>query len=137
VLEGLQRNGWGNIPVIAVETAGAESFHEAVTAGHPVELARIGSIAASLGAKRVCEKAVQWSKKHPIKSVVVSDQSALSACERFLADHRLLVEPACGASLALTYEKSPELDGFGTILIVVCGGVTATLDQIRAWARQD
>ena len=137
VMEGLHRNGWNNVPVIAVETAGAESFHEAVTAGHTVELARISSIATSLGAKRVCEKAVGWSKEHPIRSVVVSDQSALSACERFLADHRLLVEPACGASLALAYEKSPRLEEFGTILIVVCGGVTATLDQIRAWVRHD
>ncbi|OGR18243.1 MAG: serine dehydratase [Desulfobacterales bacterium GWB2_56_26] len=136
VVEGLHRNGWNNVPAIAVETAGAESFHEAVTAGHPVELARISSIATSLGAKRVCEKAVWWSKEHPIRSVVVSDQSALSASERFLADHRLLVEPACGASLALAYEKSPELEGLDTILIVVCGGATATLDQIRAWARQ-
>lgn len=137
VMEGLHRNGWHDIPVIAVETAGAESFHQAVTVGHPVELAGISSIATSLGAKRVCEKAVQWSKEQPIRSVVVSDHSALSACERFLADHRILVEPACGASLALAYEKSPELEGFGTILVVVCGGVTATLDQIRSWARRE
>lgn len=135
IVEGLRRNGWHGVPVIAVETAGAESFHEAVTVGYPVELGRISSIATSLGAKRVCEKAVQWSKEHPIRSVVVSDYSALSACERFLADHRLLVEPACGASLALTYDKSPALAEFGTVLIVVCGGATTTLDQIRQWAR--
>jgi L-serine/L-threonine ammonia-lyase len=135
VMEGLHRNGWSDIPVFAVETAGAASFHEATIAGHTVELERITSIATSLGAKRVCEKAVQWSKAHPIRSVVVSDRSALSACERFLVDHRILVEPACGASLALAYERAPELEGFETVLVIVCGGATCTIDQIREWAR--
>lgn len=133
VVEGLHRNGWSDIPVIAVETTGAASFHAAVRAGHTVELERITSIATSLGAKRVCEQAFQWSKNHPIHSVVVSDQSALSACERFLDDHRLLVEPACGASLAVAYENAPELESFSNILVVVCGGATSTIDQIREW----
>ena len=133
VIEGLHRNGWSDIPVIAVETEGADSFHQAVKAGYPVELAGIGSIATSLGAKRVCEKVVHWSKVHRISSVVVKDRSALLACERFLTDHRILVEPACGASLALAYESAVELVGFRSVLIVACGGATATLDQLRQW----
>lgn len=136
VVEGLHRNGWSDIPVFAVETAGAASFHEASKAGHPVELEQITSIATSLGAKRVCEKAIQWSRDHPIHSVVVSDQSALSACEHFLTDHRILVEPACGASLAVAYENAPELERFDTVLVVVCGGATSTIDQIREWAKK-
>jgi L-serine/L-threonine ammonia-lyase len=135
VIEGLHRNGWRDIPVVAVETAGAASFREAVKAGRTVELERINSVATSLGAKRVCEKALQWSKEHPVRSVVLSDRSALAACERFLADHRILVEPACGASLAAVYESAPELDGCDTLLVVVCGGATSTIDQIRAWAK--
>ena len=65
VIEGLHRNGWSDIPVFAVETEGAASFHEAVKRGCAVELERIFSIATSLGAKRVCEQAVRWSKQHP------------------------------------------------------------------------
>jgi L-serine/L-threonine ammonia-lyase len=99
-----------------------------------VELERIASIATSLGAKRVCERALQCSREHPVRSVVVSDCDALAACERFLADHRMLVEPACGASLAVAYGQAPELEGFRSVLIEVCGGATATIDQIRAWA---
>ncbi len=135
VIEGLHRNGWGDVPVFAVETTGAASFHAAVGAGHPVELEQITSIATSLGAKRVCDKAFQWSRQHPIHSVVVSDQDALVACERFLDDHRILVEPACGASLAVAYENAPELENFSNILVVVCGGATSTIDQIREWRR--
>lgn len=131
IAEGIHRSGWHDIPIFAVETAGAASFHEAVRAGHPVELERITSIATSLGAKRVCERAMQWTKMHPIHSVVVSDQAALTACERFLTDHHILVEPACGASLAMIYGNSPGLERFGKVFVVVCGGTTATLHQIR------
>jgi len=134
VAEGLHRNGWGHVPIIAVETQGAESLHQSVAAGQRVELAHITSIATSLGAKRVCERAFQWTRDHVIHSVVVSDRRALSACERFLADHRLLVEPACGASLALAYDPSPVLEPFGCVLVVVCGGATATIEQIQRWA---
>lgn len=53
-----------------------------------------------------------------------------------LDDHRVLVEPACGASLALACEKAAELEPFSTVLVVVCGGATCTVDQIRAWTRK-
>jgi len=136
VVEGLHRHRWFDVPVFGVETEGAASFRAAVKAGQTVELERITSIATSLGAKRVCERALQCSKQHPIHSIVVSDKSALAACERFLADHRMLVEPACGASLATVYENAPELESHSTVMIVVCGGATTTLDQIREWAKQ-
>ena len=135
VAQGLQRNGWGHIPIIAVETHGAASFHVAATAGHAVQLDQINSIATSLGAKRVCEQAVQWSKQHAIHSVLVSDKSAVGACQRFLADHRVLVEPACGASLAIAYENSSALEPFKSVLVIVCGGATATVDQLQQWAK--
>ena len=133
VVMGLQRNGMEDVPVIAVETEGAGSFNAAIAAGHTVELDRISSVASSLGAKRVSEQAMHCARTHPMHSILVSDRSALMACERFLADHRVLVEPACGASLAVVYEQHPVLSGYKNIMIVVCGGATASIDQIRAW----
>lgn len=135
VLEGMHRNGWNTIPVLAVETEGTASFNAAVKAGHVVELEQIRGVATSLGAKRICDRAWQWSQAHPIQSIVVSDSSALDACERFLADHRILVEPACGASLSLAGENHPALEKYQRVLVIVCGGATATIDQIRNWAK--
>lgn len=134
VAEGLQRNGWGEVPILAVETEGAASFRAALEAGQPVTLDAIRSVATSLGAKRVCDRALEWARRRPVRSVTVSDAGALAACEHFLADHRLLVEPACGASLAPVYEGAAELAPYGNLLVVVCGGATASLDQIRQWA---
>lgn len=133
VIEGLQRNGWNDVPVIAVETTGAASFRAAAEAGEPVDIERISSIATSLGAKRVCDQAFKLSTEHRVESVLVTDQDALNACERFLLDHRVLVEPACGAALSLAY-NSHSLSGYSNALMVVCGGATATLEQIQLWS---
>lgn len=135
VVEGLRRNGLPNVPVVAAETTGADSFAQSIKAGHRVELNNITSIATSLGARMICEQALRWSEIHPTESAVVSDKAAVSACERFLDDHRVLVEPACGAALAILYDQSAILEAFSTILVVVCGGVTATLEQIRSWSK--
>jgi len=133
--EGLKRNGWHDVPVLAVETEGAASLHAAVQAGHSVELERIASVATSLGAKRVADQALVCVREHPVHSVLVSDRAALQACERFLNDHRVLVEPACGAALAVAYEAKA-LSGYQNVLVVVCGGATATLGQIQDWLKQ-
>lgn len=135
VAEGMHRHGWDGVPILAVETAGAASFHAATRAGRPVPLERIDSVATSLGARQVCEQAVQWWRERPVRSLRVSDASALRACEQFLADHRVLVEPACGAALAAVYDAdhADALAEFQRVLVIVCGGATATLAQIQAW----
>lgn len=134
VAEGLDRNGAYDVPIIAVETEGAPAFHEAIRCGRPAQLDELKTFASSLAVKRVCKRAVDWWRDRPIRSVLVSDKSALAACERFLDDHRLLVEPACGASLAIAYDHRQAIEEFENVLVIVCGGVTATIDQIRQWS---
>lgn len=134
VVAGLQRNGWQDVPVLAVETEGAASFHAAQAAGQSVELAEIRSIASSLGAKRVCEQALRCAREHPIHSLLVSDLAAVTACERFLDDHRVLVEPACGASLAVIYDQHPQIAAYQNLLVIVCGGATSSLEYLQKMA---
>lgn len=136
VAEGMRRAGWDAVPIVAVETDGAASLNAAMAAGDLVTLDAITSVATSLGAKRVCERAFAWTRERRVRSVLVSDAAAIAACERFLADHRLLVEPACGASLALPYLRHDALDAFASVLVIACGGATATIDQLRRWAER-
>jgi L-serine/L-threonine ammonia-lyase len=136
VIEGLHRNLWQDIPLIAVETEGAASFAASVSAGRLIELPAITSIATSLGARRVCQRALEWSKQYPIRNVVVSDKAAVSACEKFLADQRVVVEPACGAALAIAYERSAAIQTFKSILIIVCGGSVTSADRLRQWSNK-
>ncbi len=133
VSEGLDRNSLQHIPIIAAETEGAASLAAAVTSGKPVELPAITSIATSLGARKVAERAFEITQNRPVDSIVVSDRAAVDACLRFLDDHRVLVEPACGAALAVAYTHADRLAHFERVLIIVCGGATATLAQLQAW----
>lgn len=41
VVQGLHEVGWGDVPIIAMETKGAHSFHEATSAGKLVSLAQV------------------------------------------------------------------------------------------------
>ncbi|WP_175945540.1 pyridoxal-phosphate dependent enzyme [Burkholderia pyrrocinia] len=131
VLEGLARNGWHDVPVVAAETEGADCYARSVAQGRPVELPAIASIATSLGAKRPCDAAVEWATRHEIHPVVVSDAEAVAASLRFLDEHRIVVEPACGAALAALEQPVPVLASASDIAVIVCGGVTATVEHLQ------
>lgn len=135
VVEGLRRNAMADVPVIAVETEGAASLNASLHAGRRQTLDSITSIATSLGAKQVCEQAFTLARSHPVTSLVVSDADAVRACVRFMDDHRLVVEPACGAALSPAYQRVQALADVGDdLLVIVCGGATATAAQLLAWA---
>ena len=132
-IEGLRRNGWSDVPVVAVETVGADSFAQSLAAGERIELPGISSIATSLGARKVAEQAFALAQEHAVRSVVVADAQAVQACLRFMDDHRVVVEPACGASLAVAYDAAGSLAQYKNVLVIVCGGVTATVGQLQTW----
>ncbi len=124
VLEGMHQVGWQNVPVWAVETEGAASYHQALAAGQPVRLEQITSIARTLGARQVCDQAFAWSQRHQIESVLVSDDDALAACKQFASEQRMLVEPACGAALSLVYHHQRVLpEQIKRVFVIVCGGI--------------
>jgi L-serine/L-threonine ammonia-lyase len=70
---------------------------------------------------------------HEIRSVRVTDGQAASACIDFAEHHRFLVEPACGASLAVIYNHHEILRQAKTVVVIVCGGIGVDLDKLREW----
>ncbi|MFB9886006.1 pyridoxal-phosphate dependent enzyme [Balneatrix alpica] len=135
VVQGLQAQGW-QVPIYAMETAGAASLALAAEQGPEASLAAINSIATSLGAKQVAAQAYRYLQDYPIHPRQVTDAQALAACQRFLDDQRVLVEPACGASLAALYQGLPELEDKRSVLVVVCGGAGVSLAQLAQWQQQ-
>jgi L-serine/L-threonine ammonia-lyase len=133
VLQGMHAVGWRDVPVVAVETHGAASLRAAIDAGHPVDIGRIDSIATTLGARRVCDRVVAWTREHPVTSWLVSDREAVDACLRFADDHRIVVEPACGAALAVAYGRAEPIASASSLLVVVCGGAGATPADLVRW----
>ncbi len=146
IMEGLRNSP--KTKVIAVETHGADSLAQSIEAGYLVTLPGITSIATSLGATRVAPQALKYAlDREKVKSVLVTDEQACRACVSFADGERMLVEPACGASLAVCYEEEL-LKGLGMehglgpgwrfgreskVVVVVCGGVGVSVDSISEW----
>jgi L-serine/L-threonine ammonia-lyase len=130
--EGLRRNGLDTVPIYAAETVGMASFHASLIAGRLVELPVLTGVATSLGARQVCQRAFEVAKARPVISVLVSDREAVEGCKAFLDDHRTLVEPACGASLALLYGRKIPVSDLQNVLVIVCGGATATVASLNS-----
>ncbi|KAI1376497.1 pyridoxal-phosphate dependent enzyme [Hypoxylon crocopeplum] len=144
IMAGVEQNFGGKKPtVVAVETVGADSLNASVRAGKHVTLPGITSIATSLGAPRVSERTFAWSREAPyLKSVVVTDAEAVMGSVRFADDARMLVEVACGATIATVYNgdlrKAMGCDGISdeewsrkNVVVIVCGGSNVTLQILR------
>ncbi|XP_023576362.1 serine dehydratase-like isoform X1 [Octodon degus] len=144
VAAGLVEVGWQSVPIVAMETRGAHSFHAALEAGRLVTLPDITSVAKSLGAKTVTAQALECARQCRILSQVVEDAEAVNAVQRFLDDERMLVEPACGAALAAIYsgrlgqlQAEGHLDpSLASIVVIVCGGNNIDSQQLRALQAQ-
>ncbi|XP_008291605.1 serine dehydratase-like [Stegastes partitus] len=142
LVQGLKDVGWTDVPIVAMETVGADSFNAAVKAGRLVTLDDITSEAKCLGAKTVCKQAFEYSQSSELTiiSEVVTDQQALQAIQTFLDEERVLVEMACGAVLAAVYsgligrlqDEGRLPTPLGPLLVIVCGGSSINLEQLSS-----
>jgi len=137
VLQGMQTAGWSDVPLVAAETVGADSLNAAIAAGELVTLDAITSIATSLGARRVSEQAFAWTKRHEVVGATVTDAQAVQACLDVAKEHRLIVEPACGAAVAVARQRTvPVLQKARNVLVILCGGACATYEDLQTWAEE-
>lgn len=129
-----------NTTVITSETIGCDSFYQSYLKGDYVTLDSIKSIANTLGARKVqgntLEHANMLNKK--LIAQTVTDKEAVNAVKEFLNDHRVLVEPACAASLALVYEKNKHsiFDKYDNIIVEVCGGSGTNIQGLIDFCKQ-
>jgi L-serine/L-threonine ammonia-lyase len=132
IVQGVQKRAWQS-KIVAVETIGADSLHQSILSNSRITLPAITSIATSLGATQISQQtfAHATSPDTPIISLTVTDSEAIQACKSFLDTHRMLVEPACGASLAMLHpDKISFFPAESTILVIVCGGGTMTVERL-------
>ncbi|KAJ9459794.1 L-serine dehydratase [Diplonema papillatum] len=139
IFEGLQRHSWTDVAVIPVGAQGADAFAQSFNAGKLVTLPGISSVCTSMGALCVTPAALQRAQAHGLVTpVVVSDRDAVDAVVKFANDHRMLVEPACGAALSVIYSDvhRAALQKYKKVVVIVCGGNACTLDLINGWREQ-
>lgn len=136
IVQGLEAYGWEDVVMITAETEGAASLATAFKENKRVRLPTINTIATTLGAKQICQQAFDLMQKHPTHPQTITDKEAVNACIQFANDHRFLVEPACGAALAVVYEKREVLKQFNNVVVILCGGNGVNLDLLTKWKGQ-
>jgi L-serine/L-threonine ammonia-lyase len=139
IMQGLTAAGHINTKVLAVETEGADSLAFSLGQGCLSTLPSITSIATTLGARRVAAQAYEYAQRNSVTSVVLSDAAAMEGCVRFAEDERIMVEAACGVSMALCYQDRlkkhlPRLTEESKVVIVVCGGANVSVQMLSDWA---
>jgi L-serine/L-threonine ammonia-lyase len=133
VIEGLERHGWTDTKIIAAETSGAASLTAAYRQGAPVTLERVDTVARNLSAPCVAAGAFEAARRWGVEARVVTDAEAVRASRQFLDDHRMLVEPACGAALSVVYGSEAQLAGASAVVVIVCGGAAITYAELDGY----
>jgi L-serine/L-threonine ammonia-lyase len=131
IMQGLEKVGWNNTKVICAETEGAASLAKSLAAGHQITLSSIDSIAGSLGAKRIADKAWEMAQSENVIPYLCSDDAAMLACRDFLGEYRIVTEAACGAALSVL--KSPLIADAKTVVFIVCGGAAMSAETLLNW----
>lgn len=151
IMEGLKNYGHmiqdcaQEVKVLVVETQGADSLSLSLQKGELSRLPAITSIATSLGSTRVAMQAYQWAQRPEVTSLVLKDAEAAMACVRFADEERILVESACGVSLAPMYngklreELYPGISDadfkMKNVVVVICGGSNVTLNMLEGYKK--
>ena len=140
---GIDRHGWSEkTTLIAMGTTGAAGLDTSLKAGEIVTLPGIFSIATSLGCVRIGQRTWEMAtQRNNVRSVVLEDADAAMGSWRFADDERMLVEPACGVSLAPCYKEGmlkrllgEKFSKESRVVVVVCGGAgitSATIEEYR------
>lgn len=135
VVQGLDRNGWGDVPVVGVEVEGAPKFRKALEAGRPVDLERIDTLANTLAGKFVSQRTVDLAKTHHVLSYLTSDARAANGVLEFVEDFRVLVELACGAPMSVAYDLPDIIAPYQNVVIIACGGAGVNLPLLLEYKR--
>ncbi|KAA8627335.1 IlvA Threonine dehydratase [Pyrenophora tritici-repentis] len=128
--------------ILAMETAGAESFNAALQAKELITLPKITSQATSLGCARVTDATFKYGQRGNVRSIVLPDAEAAMGCWRLADDERIMVELACGINVALCYDGRLEkalgrpVRPEDKVVIVLCGGSNVTSKMLYDWRNE-
>lgn len=141
VVTGLRRHkALENVPVLVIETNQTPTLAETVKADKLIVLSKIDTLSTSLAAPFVAASTFDNYKSHPSTIALVDDLDAVRATVDHYDTFGEIIEPACGATVAISTHYRSLLDSFGAlapedvVIFIVCGGATVspeTLQQYR------
>ena len=113
-----------DIRIIAVETEGTPTLHEALLAGHPVDVKVSGIAADALGASRIGVPNFELAQKRVRESVLVSDDAVRKAQRALWEELRVIAEPAGATGLAALMTGAYRRAASERVATLICGANT-------------
>ena len=114
--------------LVAVESEGCPTLHEALAAGRIVDIAPQGLAADSLGARRVGERMFPIAQRRVAASVCVSDASIRAAQSLLWSHLRVAVEPGGACALAALTSGAWVPEAGDQVGVLVCGANVSLTD---------
>lgn len=112
------------VKIVAVETEGTPTLHEALKIGRPVEVAISGIAADALGASRIGTPNFEIARQRVQASVLVPDQAVRDAQRWLWEEQRLIAEPAGAAGLAALLSGAYRPGASERVGALLCGANT-------------
>jgi threonine dehydratase len=110
--------------IVAVETEGTPTLHEALRAGHPVDVEISGIAADALGASRIGVPNFEIAQKLVRESVLVNDEAVRMAQRALWQELRVIAEPAGATGLAALMAGAYRPASGERVATLVCGANT-------------
>jgi threonine dehydratase len=110
--------------IVAVETEGTPTLHEALRVGHPVDVKISGIAADALGASRIGVPNFEVAQRLVAQSVLVSDEAVRQARRALWDELRLIAEPAGATGLAALLAGAYRPAEGERVATLICGANT-------------
>jgi threonine dehydratase len=110
--------------IVAVETEGTPTLHEALRAGQPVDVKISGIAADALGASRIGVPNFEVAKKLVRKSVLVTDDAVRAAQRALWEDLHVVAEPSGAAGVAALMSGAYQPAPGERVATLICGANT-------------
>ena len=113
-----------SIRIVAVETEGTPTLHEALKAGHPVDVKISGIAADALGASRIGTPNFEVAQKLVAESVLVSDEAVRKAQRALWEELHVVAEPSGAAGVAALMTGAYRRAAGERVATLICGANT-------------
>lgn len=110
-----------DVEIIGVEPEGADTMHRSFASGKPEAIAKVRSIADSLGAPYAMPYSFALTKANVDRLAMISDRQMRQAMGLLFQAMSIAVEPACAASTAALLGPLRETLQGRRVLLVMCG----------------
>lgn len=140
IIAGLSRNEeLQEVPVLVIETKQTPTFKSAIEAGEVVTLLKIDTLSTSLAAPFIAQRTFENFHAHKTTVELIDDLEAVDATVGFYDTFNEIIEPACGATVAVSMKRKDLLSAFGdlssddVIIFIICGGSTVSPETLQSY----